>query len=57
MASLSQTFDTTRDEIVAVMEQRIDKGDRTKLTKKEFRYPRGQAGGDEYPGHGHEGGD
>ncbi|MBE9160301.1 hypothetical protein IQ265_26290 [Nodosilinea sp. LEGE 06152] len=36
MASLSQTFDTTRAEIVAAMEQRIDKGDRTKLTKKEL---------------------
>ncbi len=36
MASLSQTFDTTRAEIVTAMEQRIDKGDRTKLTKKEL---------------------
>ncbi|MBE9108135.1 hypothetical protein IQ273_01690 [Nodosilinea sp. LEGE 07298] len=36
MASLSQTFDTTRAEIVAAMEARIDKGDRTKLTKKEL---------------------
>jgi len=31
MASLSQTFDTTRNEIIAAMEQRIEKGDRTKL--------------------------
>jgi hypothetical protein len=29
MASLSQTFDTTRAEIVAAMEARIEKGDRT----------------------------
>jgi hypothetical protein len=36
MASLSQTFDTTRAEIVAAMEQRIENGDRTKLTKKEL---------------------
>ena len=36
MASLSQTFDTTRAEIIAAMEQRIEKGDRTKLTKKEL---------------------
>jgi hypothetical protein len=36
MASLAQTFDTTRAEIVAAMEQRIEKGDRTKLTKKEL---------------------
>ncbi|MBD1919504.1 MULTISPECIES: protelomerase family protein [Cyanophyceae] len=36
MAALSQTFDTTRTEIVAAMEQRIEKGDRTKLTKKEL---------------------
>ncbi|MEA5451910.1 protelomerase family protein [Leptolyngbya sp. CCNP1308] len=36
MASLSQTFDTTRAEIVAAMEARIEKGDRTKLTKKEL---------------------
>ncbi|MGB6017437.1 MAG: hypothetical protein WBG32_22065, partial [Nodosilinea sp.] len=36
MASLSQTFDTTRDEIIAAMEARIEKGDRTKLTKKEL---------------------
>ncbi|OKH42910.1 protelomerase family protein, partial [Phormidium tenue] len=36
MASLSQTFDTARTEIVAAMEQRIEKGDRTKLTKKEL---------------------
>ncbi|WOD36951.1 protelomerase family protein [Nodosilinea sp. E11] len=36
MAALSQTFDTTRAEIVAAMEQRIENGDRTKLTKKEL---------------------
>ncbi|MBD2233790.1 protelomerase family protein [Phormidium tenue] len=36
MASLSQTFDTTRAEIIAAMEARIEKGDRTKLTKKEL---------------------
>lgn len=36
MASLSQTFDTTRAEIVAAMEQRIEKGDRTKLIKQEL---------------------
>jgi hypothetical protein len=36
MASLSQTFDTTRAEIVAAMEQRIEKGDRTKLNKNEL---------------------
>ncbi|PZV22405.1 MAG: hypothetical protein DCF21_00300 [Leptolyngbya sp.] len=36
MASLSQTFDTTRAEIVAAMAQRIENGDRTKLTKKEL---------------------
>ncbi len=36
MASLAQTFDTTRAEIVTAMEQRIEKGDRTKLTKKEL---------------------
>ena len=31
--SLSHTYDTTRSEITAAMEQRIEKGDRTKLTK------------------------
>jgi hypothetical protein len=36
MASLAQTFDTTRAEIVAAMEARIEKGDRTKLAKKEL---------------------
>ncbi len=36
MASLAQSFDTSRAEIVAAMEQRIEKGDRTKLTKKEL---------------------
>jgi len=36
MVSLAQTFDTTRAEIVAAMEQRIENGDRTKLTKKEL---------------------
>ncbi len=36
MASLSQTFDTTRAEIVAAMEQLIEKGDRTKLIKQEL---------------------
>ncbi|WP_017302650.1 protelomerase family protein [Nodosilinea nodulosa] len=36
MASLAQSFDTTRAEIVAAMEARIDNRDRTKLTKKEL---------------------
>lgn len=30
--SLSHTYDTSRSEITAAMEQRIEKGDRTKLT-------------------------
>ncbi|WOD37251.1 protelomerase family protein [Nodosilinea sp. E11] len=34
--SLSHTYDTPRSEITAAMEQRIEKGDRTKLTKKEL---------------------
>ncbi|WOD39827.1 protelomerase family protein [Nodosilinea sp. E11] len=33
---LSHSFDSTRAEIVAAMEQRIEKGDRTKLTRKEL---------------------
>jgi hypothetical protein len=37
MASLAQSFDTTRAEIVAAMEQRFENGDRTKLTKKSYR--------------------
>lgn len=36
MVSLSQTFDTTRVEIIAAMQARIGRGDRTKLTKQEL---------------------
>ncbi|TVQ11444.1 MAG: hypothetical protein EA368_05505 [Leptolyngbya sp. DLM2.Bin27] len=34
--ALSPSFDMTRAEIVAAMEQRIEKGDRTKLTRREL---------------------
>jgi hypothetical protein len=34
--ALSHSFDSTRAEIVTAMEQRIEKGDRTKLTRKDL---------------------